>query len=132
MMLNDSERATFNRIADGLIPASRGMPAFSESGADPVCLDRVVMLRSELLEPLRAALLSAARSTDAESLNRDDPDAIGLIGLVASSAYYLVPDIRERLGYPGQTHRPHTDAEEGDYLDLIQPVVDRGPIYRKA
>ena len=40
---------------------------------------------------------------DADTLNRDDPDAIGVIGLVASSAYYLVPDIRNRLGYPGQT-----------------------------
>ena len=71
-------------------------------------------------------------AADADTLNRDDPDAIGVIGLVASSAYYLVPDVRDRLGYPGQTHRPAMEDEEGDYLDLIQPVIDRGPIYRKV
>jgi len=131
-MLSDAERATFSRIADALIPAAHGMPAFSQSDADPVCLDRVLTMRPELLQPLQKALVSAADSADADTLNRDDPDAIGVIGLVASSAYYLVPDIRDRLGYPGQTHRPAMEDEEGDYLDLIQPVIDRGPIYRKV
>lgn len=131
-MLNDAERKTFNRIADELIPAAHGMPAFSASGADPVCLDRVLTLRSELLEPLRAALAAAENTPDANTLNRDHPDAVGVIGLVASSSYYLVPEVRKKLGYPGQTHRPAMEDEEGDYVDLLQPVIDRGAIYRKA
>lgn len=131
-MLSQDERAAFNRIADALIPDAHGMPAFSASGADPVYLDRVLTMRPELLAPLREALVAAASASDADALNRDHPDAIGAIGLVASSAYYLVPEIRDRLGYPGQTHRPAMEDEEGDYLDLIQPVIDRGPVYRKA
>jgi hypothetical protein len=131
-MLNDSERATFSRIADYLIPESQGMPAFSQSGADPVCLDRVLTMRPELLESLKQALGMAASADDADTLNRENPEAIGVIGLVASSAYYLEPDVRQKLGYPGQTHRPATEDEEGDYLDLIQPVIDRGSIYRQV
>lgn len=131
-MLSEAERTTFGQIADALIPAAHGMPAFSQSGADPVYLDRVLTMRPELLAPLQKGLAAAASSPDADALNRDNPDAIGVIGLVASSAYYLVPEIRDRLGYPGQTHRPAMEDEEGDYLDLIQPVVDRGPIYRKV
>lgn len=129
-MLNDDQRSTFNRIADILIPQAQGMPAFSTSGADPVYLDRVLTLRSELLDPLNNALSVAQNADDADALNRDHPDAIGVIGLVASSAYYLVPDIRQKLGYPGQTHRPAMEDEEGDYRDLIDPVVQRGSIYR--
>ncbi|WP_417516612.1 hypothetical protein [Minwuia sp.] len=129
-MLTDAERKTFNRIADELIPAHQPMPAFSRSGADPVHVDRVLTLRPEVLTDLRHAL-KLAENSDAEALNRDHPMAIGAIGLVASSAYYLVPEIRDLLGYPGQIQRPAEDHEEHDYADLIQPVVDRGPIYRR-
>lgn len=131
-MMQAAEREAFARIADSLIPTAQGMPCFSRSGADPVHLDRVLTLRPELLAPLREALVLAVKIGDAEALNRDHPEAIGVIGLVASSAYYLVPDIREKLGYPGQTHRPAMEDEDGDYRDLIQPVIDRGPIYRKV
>lgn len=131
-MLQAAEREAFARIADALIPAAQDMPCFSRSGADPMHLDRVLTLRPELLAPLREALVLAVKIGDAEALNRDHPEAIGVIGLVASSAYYLVPDIREKLGYPGQTHRPAMEDEDGDYRDLIQPVIDRGPIYRKV
>lgn len=130
-MLTDTERRIFGQIADVLIPEAAGMPAFSKSGTDPVYLDRVLTLRSELLLPLQDALSKAAEVGDADALNLAHPKALGTIGLVASAAYYMVPEIKQLLGYPGQTHRPVTEDEEGDYLDLIQPVVDRGPIYRK-
>ncbi|WP_416899151.1 MAG: hypothetical protein ACMVY4_05350 [Minwuia sp.] len=131
-MLDDGQRAAFARIADALIPAVQGMPSFSQSDADPVHLDRVLTLRPELLAPLQAALEKAAAGMDAEALNRDHPEAIGVIGLVASSAYYLSPDIRRRLGYPGQIQRPAAEEEEHDYADLLQPVIDRGRIYREV
>jgi len=55
-----------------------------------------------------------------------------VIGLVASSTYHLMPGVRAIMGYRGQEHRPAGEAEEHDYLrdDLLQPVIDRGPIYR--
>ncbi len=130
-MLDEQERAIFRRIADVLIPRHGNMPGYSESEADPVYLDRVLALRPEVLAGLQQALAEAG-DRDAEALNREAPQIIGAVGLVASSSYYLVPEIRTLLGYPGQIQRPATEGEEHDYADLIQPVVDRGPIFRSV
>jgi len=133
-MLDDKERATFCAIADYLIPAYEDMPAFSQADTQGVHTDRVLDLRPELQDSLTAALALVppidAISEVAEHLNREQPEIIGLIGLVASSAYYLNPDVRRRLGYPGQVQRPPGDDEAYDYEDLLQPVIDRGPIFR--
>lgn len=135
-MLNDRERQTFSAIADVLIPSFDGMPSFSQSGAAQAHTDRVLELRPELLDDLKSVLALAAETGDAaetaDRLNREQPAAIGLIGLVASSAYYLDDDVRKRLGYPGQLQRPPTAAEEYDYEALLQPVIERGPIYRRT
>ncbi len=135
-MLTDNERRAFCAIADTLIPASGKMPSFSQSAAQPLHVDRVLGLRPELLADLKSALTLAAESADptdtVEWLNREHPAALGIIGLVASSAYYLDPAIRKKLGYAGQQHRPATADEEHDYEDLLQPVIDRGPIYRST
>ncbi len=134
-MLSDAERKTLGAIADVLIPAYGEMPSFSQSGAHNAHTDRVLELRPELLDALKAALALGGGGGDAgeiaEMLNRDQPDAIGLIGLVASSAYYLDADIRTKLGYPGQLQRPPVEDEEYDYEDLLQPVIARGPIFRE-
>ena len=68
----------------------------------------------------------------AEHLEATDPSALATIGLVASSAYYIAPEVHAALGYPGQQSRPATAEEEDDYLvdGLLQPVIDRGPVYR--
>ncbi len=135
--LSAQERETLAAIADHLIPAAESMPSFSEIGAEKTLTARVLELRPELLTDLRRALAQAAGADPAEAaerLNRDDPVALGTLGLVASSAYYLAPEVRQRLAYPGQQSRPASPEEEHDYLrdDLLQPVIDRGPIYREA
>ena len=66
-MLSEAERTTFGQIADALIPAAHAMPAFSQSGADPVYLDRVLTMRPELLAPLQKGLAAAASSPDADA-----------------------------------------------------------------
>lgn len=139
--LNATQRATLNTIGDVLIPAALGMPAFSGAGAVDDMVAHVLALRPELLDSLRRALDQVAAQDDAaqedaalaaERLNRDNPDGLATIGLIASSAYYMMPDVRAIMGYRGQEQRPATDDEEHDYLrdNLLQPVIDRGPIYR--
>ena len=135
--LSDRDRETFGAIADVLIPAAEGMPAASQIGVQGAALDHVLSLRPELrpaLERGLAACAGAEPTAAAEALNRDDPEALGAIGLIASAIYYMDPDVRKRLGYPGQEQRPARDEEEGDYLrdDLLQSVIDRGAIYRRT
>ncbi|MDF1722619.1 MAG: hypothetical protein P1U65_18255 [Minwuia sp.] len=134
--LTDNQRQTLGRIGDSLIPAALGMPSFTGAEAQGEMVDHVLALRPELLNDLRRALDGVAADEDAasatERLNREDPEALGAIGLVASSAYYLMPGVRAIMGYKGQEHRPASADEEHDYLrdNLLQAVVDRGPIYR--
>lgn len=136
-VLTLQERETLAALADALIPAAESMPAFSEIGAQSQLTDRVLDLRPELLPDLRRALAQAAGFAPAEAaerLNIEDPQAFGTLGLVASSAYYLDAEVRRLLGYPGQQSRPARPEEEHDYLrdGLLQPVIDRGRIYRDA
>ena len=142
-ILNAADRATFAAIADQLIPAVEGMPSASQVGIQDAPLDHVLDLRPELGADLRRGLRACVGVDPAsavERLNQADPAALGAIGLVASAAYYMQPRVRELLGYPGQVSRPAEPAEEHDYLkggpkegqgdDLLQVVIDRGPIYR--
>ena len=40
------------------------------------------------------------------------------------------PAVRERVGYPGQVGLDPDLAWPPDWLDLLEPVIERGPIYR--
>ncbi|MEE2803048.1 MAG: hypothetical protein VYB37_01200 [Pseudomonadota bacterium] len=135
--LSKRNRDKFRCIADMLIPEAEGMPSASQVAVHLAGIDHIRKLRPELDENLCRGLDAVADMDCDEAiayLNAHDPSALGVIALAATSAYYLVPAVQQRLGYPGQLSRPATDAEEGDYFtdDLLQPVINRGPIYRKA
>ena len=48
------------------------------------------------------------------------------------AAYFLNPDMRAAIGYPGLEARPIDPDAAPDYLDdgLLDSVVSRGPVYR--
>lgn len=132
------DRQVFAAIADVLIPEAEGMPAASAVGIQHDPLDHILGLRPELADDVLRGLRSVADestgSAAAERLNREDRAAMGALGLVASAAYYMQPEVRKLIGYPGQVQRPVRPEEEDDFREdgLLQPVIDRGPIYRKA
>ena len=53
---------------------------------------------------------------------------------MATGAYYLHPRVRRLIGYPGQKPDPAADDESDYWLrdGLLDPVIDRGPIWRQA
>lgn len=134
-IVEQSLRATFVGIADVLIPAFGEMPAASGADVGGAPLDRILMLRDDLREPfvrgLRACV-GKAPEVAARALNKDDPNALAVIGLIASAAYYMNPSVRDRIGYPGQERRPINPDAPPDYMqdNLLKPVIDRGPIFR--
>lgn len=136
--LDAHHRQVFAAIADVLIPEGLGMPAASAVGLRDAPLDRVLELRPDLVPALMRGLGSIAAeepaSAAAERLNRDDPEAMGAIGLIASAAYYMQPEVLRRLGYPGQVQRPVQPDEEDDFRQdgLLDAVIARGPIYRST
>lgn len=135
-MMTDTRRATFAGIADVLIPALEGMPAASDVDVHGKMLDHVLSLRPDLVENLLRGLDSAAGKTPQEAanaLNRSDAPALSAIGLAASAGYYMTPEVRQLIGYPGQQSRPDTDPDATpEYVSngMLQQVIDRGAIFR--
>lgn len=135
-IVTPEQRSTFAGIADYLIPNTEGMPSASEVDVHGAILDRVLMLRTDLQEAFLRGLNSCTGVTPsdaANALNRNDPAAMGAVGLVASAAYYMTPRVRDLIGYPGQESRPDPDPDATPtYVTngMLQKVIDRGPIFK--
>ena len=134
-IIDDELRETFVAVADILIPAYGEMPAASTVDVGGAPLDRILTLRDDLLETfIRGLAAMAGKEPEgaARALNESDPGALATIGLVASAAYYMDPRVMQLIGYPGQERRPIDPDAPSEYLQdgLLQPVIDRGPIYR--
>ncbi len=126
------DRETLAGLADALIPEGDGMPSASQAGATGALLDEVLAVRGDLEEPL-AELTAAARgadpTTEVERLKSEDPPLFEALTTAVAGGYFLSPDVRERLGYPGQQAKKLEDDFD---QELLQPVIDRGTIFRPA
>ena len=130
--------ARLEELADVMLPAAHGMPSASEVKAVVAYLDQVLGWRDDLRQPLVraiAALEPATFTVDRLSaLHKEDEDAYVALTTTVAACYYLSPEVRDRIGYPGQvakTYDPYAYTEwvaEG----LLDPVVDRGPIWREV
>lgn len=136
-IIDDDLRAAFIAIADVLIPEDAGMPAASRADVGGPVLDRILSLRDDLKEPFFRGLHAVTGiepAAAAKALNTDDPIALATIGLVASAAYYMSPEIKQLIGYPGQQKRSFDADATPEYVTngMLQVVIDRGPIYRST
>ncbi|HVB70477.1 MAG TPA: hypothetical protein VND83_03110 [Acidimicrobiales bacterium] len=126
-----SERAAFGEIADILVPQTEAMP--SATGADVASrwIDVALSHRPDLRSAFGDALAAlAGRGPDAVwTLAREAPEKFQALATLTAGAYYLNPEVRALVGYPGQTTRDFDD-EVPSYSDLLEHVVSRGPRYR--
>ncbi len=134
--MTPEQRETFAALADVLLPAADGMPAASEVDVAGRWLDRVLRVRPDLeprLERVLALVDGNASQASVERVREEDPAGLQTLVLVATGAYTMSPKVRRRLGYPGQRPRPaYPDEAEWDLRGgLLDPVVERGPIYRR-
>jgi len=124
------DRETLAGLADVLIPAAEGMPSASEAGATGSLLDEVLRVRGDLEEPL-ATLTAAAANKDprveVDRLKADEAELFEALTTAIAGGYFMSDHVRERLGYPGQQA---LQLEDDHDPALLQPVIDRGPIYR--
>ena len=65
-------------------------------------------------------------------LRAADPEAHDALALAVVAGYYLHPDVRRLLGYPGQQGQPVGVEAYPDYAaeGLLERVYERGPVYR--
>jgi len=131
-MLTDEERQRFASLADVLIPSEEGMPSASEAGVPDRWLTDALGYRPDLEPGLQDALdVSGDLPPEAaiDLLNTAHISAFEALGTLAAGAYFLNPDVRELIGYPGQVPTlPRDDTDS--YIDLLENVVERGQIYR--
>ena len=134
----DIDVSRLEELADVMLPAAHGMPASSEVNAIAAYLDQVLDWRGDLRQPLAravAALEPSLFTVDRLSaLHQEDEDAYVALTTAVAACYYLSPEVRDQIGYPGQvakTYDPYAYTEwvaEG----LLDPVVERGPIWREV
>jgi hypothetical protein len=132
--LSDAERQVYAMLADRLIPRAEGMPAASEAGVPTRWIDEALRFRPDLAIPLRRALeLAHGEDPDVALalVNSRDPEAFEALGTLTAGAYFLNPETRELVGYPGQVSKPIRDDVD-DYIDMLARVVERGPFYREV
>lgn len=111
------------------------MPSASEIDVQGKWIDRVFSVRVDLLSIVLEVIerigdpktiLAVIRSTE--------PNLFSEFGYAIAGAYLLHPKIRKELGYPGRlpASRPALLGEAESYLEdgILNPVIERGPIYR--
>jgi hypothetical protein len=135
--LNDEQRATLAAVADVLIPQTETMPAASEVQLHGRWIDKALAARPDLADTLRKFLDDAAGVDPANAVTtfvKEAPAEFEDVLLLVTCSYYMNPKVRKRLRYPGQKANPPYPDEADYYLrdGLLDPVIDRGPIYVAA
>ncbi|MFZ0088095.1 MAG: hypothetical protein WAL63_01220 [Solirubrobacteraceae bacterium] len=131
------ERRAFAALADGMIPASAGMPSASQSGAHLSGLDAVLAARPDLADPLREALTRVNATPPGRSAlevvrSPGHEDDWGVLGIVVAAAYFVNPEVRAALGYPGQEALPVDELPDDLDPELLASVRERGSVYRST
>jgi hypothetical protein len=126
------------QLADIMLPAGHGMPSASEVRAVDSYLDEVLGWRDDLRQPLVEALAALDPATFTvdrlSAFLAEDEDAYTALTTVVAACYYLSPVVRDRIGYPGQVAKTYDPFAYTEWVaeGLLDPVVERGPIWRKV
>lgn len=129
---DEDERARFGLLADAVIPPGDGMPAPSAIGVHTTLLDRLLAVRPDLTDPLRRALAEVELTGPSDApaalahMETADPDCLRALRYAVAGAYYLSPEVRAELGYPGTVPRPVSARTFPEYLeeDLLEHMLD--------
>jgi len=135
--LSPDLRSNFAAVADFLIPAYKKYPSATSVGVHEKMLDDVLDFRPDIVDDVLrglAVINTADLSASVNALYKDDPDAFNAISLAASGGYYMTPEVREVLGYPGQESLLYDAHAVPDFLinQQLAKVTRRGPIYRST
>src|SRR5262245_15607510 len=134
--IDERLRARLAAVANRLIPATDGMPAAGSVDIAGRQLDAVLAARPDLVDTIRRVLEAAGDVDDAiawiEALRADDLSGYEALVTAVVGGYYLHPEVKRLLGYPGQVPSPVKVDPLPDYADegLLERVYARGRIYR--
>jgi hypothetical protein len=132
-VLDDDARQTLIALADLLIPGNERMPSARQAGVGEKWIDRAMAARSdwasELVELLEDAHGKEYRIVLAD-LQAVRPASFMMLTEMVAGAYFMNPEVRKLIGYPGQQAVPIVEETEEGLQELMEPVVQRGAINR--
>ncbi len=125
------------RIADSLIPATGQNPKPSDVEDYVVFLQLALSARVDVFDTVMAAVGRLAAVPKAEmwqtlkQLWRDDRAVFDPLSSVVAGAYFMTPQVKTLIGYPGQRRDPAPISLAADEIGsgLLDPVIERGSIY---
>jgi hypothetical protein len=130
--LSCADREVYGRLADELIPAAPDMPSASHAEVPSRWIDEALRVRPDLIGHLRVAIQVGSGTGAAEAvalLHAEHPAVFDSLGTLTAGAYFLNPEVRRLIGYPGQVSVPIRDDVDS-YIDMLANVVERGQLYR--
>ncbi|KUI29308.1 hypothetical protein [Mycobacterium sp. GA-2829] len=135
--LTDVRKSVLLDIADVLIPGTDEMPSLRDADTSGEWLERTCAARADLLDELGAILdelVGADLPSVVVALHGNDRARFDVLATFVAGAYYMVPEVRELIGYPGQVRNAaplDLAAEElGD--DLFERAMNYRGSYRPA
>jgi hypothetical protein len=136
-LLAQDELEELDRLGDLLIPGSGERPSVSEADDRRVWLTRALSVRPDLVDHLRRALRAAGSSDSLATIEdslEDDSEALEALTTVVAARYYMNPDVKGLIGYPGQGGREGASPNETweRAVDMLERVANRGPTYRST
>lgn len=136
--LTASQRDLLLRVADVLVPATAAMPSLRAADPDGGWLRRALLARQDVVVDLFAALDELARHDDLHTALRDlhanSRGTFDVVANIVAGAYYLIPEVRTLLGYPGQVRNPAPLDLASDELsdDVFEGAMNYPGTYRQA
>lgn len=138
--LTDAECAALLRVADCLIPESVPNPKASDAADYLPYLHLALAARSDAFEAVVASALSLREVPDDDlwaalrTMWAQDRAAFDRMSTVLAGAYFMTPQVKALIGYPGQHRDPAGFEDAANELEtgILDPVMERGPIYVSA
>ena len=136
--LTERERRGLVAIGDVLIPDGTAGVRPSRLDGFKAQLDCALAARADRFEQIAAVAERCAElppdrlASDLRAMDADPESGFQALSAVVAGAYLLVPSVREAIGYPGQAQRPPRFDEAAEQImdGILEPVVERGPVYR--
>jgi hypothetical protein len=138
--LSDSEQDTLLRIADTLIPAAGSNPKASDVPEFLPYLHLALAARADVFNAVIKAVNDLTGVSDDDlrgALKRmwaEDKFTFDPLSAIVAGAYFMTPQVKELIGYPGQHRDPAGLEDAANELEtgILDPVIERGPIYVSA
>ena len=134
--VTDSQwRQRLAAFADTLVPGGEGLPSASAAGVHEAGIDRTLACRPDLRDLITSVIGVDAEPREAlERLRAEQPGVFDSFAVTIAGIYFMNPDVRRLVGYPGDApqRKRARPGEAEEYLKdgILDPVIERGPIYR--